>query len=126
MQWRQAVLELIVMSVKRNFLGVAVGLGIAVFAIALLNFLPTHETAVQVTVWSLTVLAIVVGPYYLYLREGWFWRSLAIVAMIHIAIVVGFKNSLPFSTLGVVILMSVAEGIALGLLFGTLSKGSIR
>lgn len=114
------------MNLKRNFLGVAAGLGIAVFAITLLNSLPTHETAVQVTVWSLTVLAIVVGPYYRYLREAWFWRSFAIVAMIHIAIVVSFKNSLPFSTLGVAILMSTAEGIALGLLIGTLSKGSIR
>jgi hypothetical protein len=89
------------------------GGAIVVIAIVLLNHYPARETAVQVLIWSLLVLFAVMGPYWKHYREGWFWRNSLTAMAIHSVYVVGFVHILPFSTLGVAILMSVPEGIVL-------------
>ena len=94
---------------QRRLIRFSVGSAVGVLCIVLLICFPAHELAVQVAVWSLIVMAILIAESYSHFREKWFWKTWLLVIMLHVAIVASFWHSLPFSTLGVAMLMSFAE-----------------
>jgi hypothetical protein len=101
-----------------------VGLAIAAAGIWLLKTFPTHEALVQVGVWSLIVMVVVLGPNWRYVRKSWFWKAFAIAAGLHACFIASLKHTLPFSTLGVAILISLPEAILFLVIFGVLSDRS--
>ena len=107
---------------KRKFLGFAIGLLIAAVGIFLVNTFPRHQAANQIAVWSLIVVVIVMGANQKYFKQGWFWKACIGMIGVHCALVAGFRHSLPFSSLGVAILMSVPEAIAFLIVLGRLSE----
>lgn len=109
---------------KRKAIGFAVGLGISALGILLLNHFPAHEVAVQVSVWSIIVVAIVIGPHYPHFRERWFWKAWLLVAVLHVVIIASFLRSLPFSSLGVAILMSFPEAVVFLFVFRVMADSA--
>ncbi len=109
---------------RRKLLGFSIGLAIAAVGITLLRIFPAQEVAVQVAVWSVTVLVIVIGANYKHFGEEWVWKACLVVIALHAVFVATLRHSLPFSTLGVPILMSFPESIVLLFIFAMMRDGS--
>jgi hypothetical protein len=100
-----------------------VGLLVGMLCIALVKYFPDHELAIQVTIWSLIAAAILIGENYMYFHEKWFWKACLLVTAVHVAVIATFWRSLPFSTVGVAMLMSFAEAVVLLIVFRRMATG---
>ena len=102
---------------RRKLIRLAVGSVVGTLCVVLIAYFPGHEFALQVAIWSLIVMAIVLGENYFYFRQKRFWKALAFVVMLHAAVLAAFWRSMPFSTVGVAMLMSFAEAVVLLIVF---------
>jgi hypothetical protein len=91
----------------------ACGGAIVLTALILQDALALRELGVQIAIWSSMVLAMLLLGNRSHFREGWFWRGFLITALLHVGIVYASRPYLPFSNLGIVILVSVPEAIVL-------------
>lgn len=97
--------------------GVIVAIGIF-----LKDQFPDREAAIQVTIWSLLVFTMIVRINWKDVRERWFWVALCISFGIHALCVWALRNSLPFNSFGVAILMGILEAILLQGVFRVVSR----
>jgi hypothetical protein len=91
----------------------ACGVAIVLTALILQDELALHKGKVQIAIWSSMVLVVLLLSNRNNLREGWFWRGFLIAGVIHAGIVCAFRQYLPFSSLGIVLLVSFPEAIML-------------
>ena len=96
----------------RRFARVSIGLAVGVLCIILIACFPAHGLAVQVVVWSLILVAILLGENYMHFREQWFWKACLLIAALHAVVLAVFWRYLPFPSVGVAMLMSFAEALA--------------
>lgn len=90
---------------------------LVVIAIIFENRLSTHERMVQISLWTLLVVAMAILGNYKYIRQRWFWQSLGVGFILHSVIVITFLRSMPFSSLGIVILFAFPEAILWQIIF---------
>ena len=100
------------------------GIGLGVLGVLLHVAFPTHEFAVQLTVWTMIVAAVVIGENYQHYGESWFWKACAAILAVHAVIVATFLHSLPFPSLGIAILMSFPEAVLCLLVFRLMANNS--
>ena len=114
--------EVISMTKQRNrIVSAVVGTVISVLAIILDLQLPGRERQVQIVVWTLVVAAMATLINHQHIRENWFWQGCCVGLTLHVALVYGLRYSLPFSSVGVALLIGFAEVLAWQLVFRTLS-----
>jgi hypothetical protein len=99
-------------------------LGAVILAIGIFlqSEFPNQPVIVQVTVWTLLLFAIMVWANFNGIRKRWFWISCVIAIAIHAAVVGTFWDSLPFSSLGIVVFFVLPESIVLQLVFIAVSR----
>jgi hypothetical protein len=98
---------------------VSAGVGAVIFliALALQALFPDRVIAVQISVWSLIVITTMILINHRHYGQRWFWQALIVALLLHIWIIVSSQKSLPFSGLGVVILIGYAEGTVFQFVF---------
>jgi FtsH-binding integral membrane protein len=97
---------------RRAVSGVA-GLVVVIFGILLQTTLPEHPTTVQVILWTTLVFVMIALGNYRQHRENWFWKAMLFVVLVHVIVLLTFRPHLPFSSLGIAILLSAPEAILL-------------
>jgi hypothetical protein len=98
---------------KIRLLGGACGAAIVTTALFLQDEFALPEGEVQIAIWSSMILVMVLLANRNHLRKGWFRRGFVIVGALHAGIVFACRRCMPFSNLGVVILIGVLESISL-------------
>jgi len=107
---------------RKRLVSATLGAIIVAIGIFLQSEFPDRPMMVQIIVWSLLVFAIMIWGNSKDTRERWFWIAFCIAVCIHIAVVGTFWNSLPFKSLGVVILFAIPETIVLQGIFRAVSR----
>ena len=82
-----------------------------VVGIALGSAFPDYPAVVQGTFLTIAVFTMVGLGNYRQHQEKWFWKAMLSVVLVHSLILFNLKARLPFSSLGVVILLSAPEAI---------------
>jgi hypothetical protein len=102
---------------------VSAGVGALIFLVALLleATFPDKVIGVQVIIWSLIVLTTTILINHRHYRQRWFWIGICICVLLHALILRNSQKSLPFTGLGVVILIGYAEGALFQIVFQFLS-----
>lgn len=110
------------MSKNRNrILSGGVGAVLLVIAIILQNALPDREKEVQIIVWTLIVVTMAILINHKHFREEWFWKGFLMVSLLHVFVIYSFRQSLPFPSLGVAILVAFPEVLLCQAIFRWLS-----
>ncbi|MGA7459192.1 MAG: hypothetical protein WBW69_03160 [Candidatus Korobacteraceae bacterium] len=99
--------------ITKRVIGGLGGLAIAIAGIWLGNAFPDHPMAVQVTVWTVLIVAMMASINYRQRRERWFWWAMLAASLAHVLFVITLRRQLPFSDLGVAILIGFPEAILL-------------
>jgi hypothetical protein len=105
-----------------RLLSSGIGAVLLFIALVLQSSFSAHLREVQITVWSVIVVVMVVLINRKHYHEKWFWQALLLCLLIHAVVIFGSRASLPFSSIGVVILIGYAEAAILQLIFRALSS----
>lgn len=94
-----------------KLLSAALGCVLLVIAIFLENNFPKDAKVAQIVVWTLIAVSVPVLANYTYIRRLWFWKSILMGSIVHSVIVISFLPSMPFSSMGIVMLFAFPETI---------------
>jgi hypothetical protein len=108
--------------VKTRILAGAIGGGIIALGILLQGQLPHSQREVQIAVWTMFVILFVVGPNFRHIRARWFLKASLLGAGIHTFLVFWMFGAIPFSSIGVVIIISIPEAVFILLMFREMSR----
>jgi len=89
----------------------ALGLILLIIAVVLENNFPNNEKTAQIIVWTLIAVSLPVMANYNHIRRLWFWKSILVGTIVHGVIVISFLPSMPFSSMGIVMLFAFPETI---------------
>lgn len=107
---------------KTRIVAGVIGGAIAAMGLFAFDHFPGREREIQLVVWTMFVLLIVIGPNREHFRQRWFWKACLLGGLSHVLIVFSLKGALPFSSIGVAILISIPEAVLLLYMFGVISR----
>jgi hypothetical protein len=105
-----------------RLLSAGAGAVLVAIAIALRSTFSNSEKEVQIAVWTMVVLTMVILVNHEHFRKQWFWQGLLLGLLLHVVVIWGSGDKLPFSSLGVVILVSVPEALVWQVIFRMVSR----
>jgi len=110
---------------KTRVLAGVIGGGIAALGIFFRGQFPNSDRAVQITVWTMLVVLFVVGPNFQHIRQKWFLKASLLGGFTHFFLVFSMLGTLPFSSMGMPLIISIPEAVFILLMFREMSRNKL-